>query len=382
MPMPAHQRLSDLIGMIYDCAVEPERWPDTLAEICRDLKCMSGVILLVDLEHSRHRFAHSWGLSADWTKRYFDFSDDLTRFYTRAFSRQYCLDGEPLILSHIVPKVGPFGERIYAELTRPQGISEVMQTVVLREARRIAIFGANRHESVGALTDDVLAITRLLVPHIRRAVTILDILDMRKIEAQTLAATLDSFTAGVLVVGDRGRVLHANDAARRMLSARDPIAAVNGLLSARNARANEELTNAILLARTDEVTIAGSGIGVPLRDSGPSVAHVLPLARGDLRTRLMPQATAAVFVTQAASFAPGDLSALAGNFGLTPAEAGMLERLAGNATLAEAAKALGISLATARTHLAHIFSKTGVSRQADLLSLVNRLVPPVHRPGS
>lgn len=58
----------------------------------------------------------------------------------------------------------------------------------------------------------------------------------------------------------------------------------------------------------------------------------------------------------------------------------MLERLAGNATLAEAAKALDISPATARTHLAHIFSKTGVSRQVDLLTLVNRLVPPVRRP--
>jgi hypothetical protein len=85
MRMLTHQRLSNLIGMIYDCAIEPERWPDTLAEICRDLECISGVILLVDLEHSRHRFAHSWGLSPDWMKRYFDFSDDLTKFYMRAF---------------------------------------------------------------------------------------------------------------------------------------------------------------------------------------------------------------------------------------------------------------------------------------------------------
>ena len=104
--MLAPQRLSDLIGLIYDCAVEPGRWPDTLAEICRAMNCMSGNILLVDLEHSRHKFAHSWGLSPDWTKRYFDFSDDLTGFYRRAFSSQYCLDGEPLILSNIVGRTG------------------------------------------------------------------------------------------------------------------------------------------------------------------------------------------------------------------------------------------------------------------------------------
>ena len=294
---------------------------------------MSGVILLVDLEHSRHKIAHTWGLSSEWTKRYFDYSNDLTGYYARAFSRQSHLDGEPLIVSHLIDRLGPHGQRVYAELTQPQGISDMMQTVVLREARRIALFVANRHESAGALMDDEVAITRLLVPHIRRAVTIGDILDAKKIEAQTLAATLDNFTAGVLVVGDQGRILHANNAAQCMLSAREPVAAVNGHLSVRNARANDELSNAISLARTDEGMIAGNGIGVPLRNDGPSIAHVLPLARGDLRTRLMPQATAAVFVTQAESFAPGDIGALAGSFGLTPAEARMLERLAGNATV-------------------------------------------------
>lgn len=293
MPTLAPDRLSDLIGRIYDCAIEPDRWPDTLAEICRTIKCMSGVILLVDLERSRHKLAHTWGVSPDWTKRYFDYSDSLTGFYARAFSRQMCLDGEPLILSNLMDLVGLQGQRVYAEFTKLQGISDIMQTVVLREARRIAIFSANRHESAGALMDDEVAITRLLVPHMRRAVTIGDILDTRKMEAGTLAATLDNFTAVVLVVGDQGRILHANNAARRMLSAREPIAAVNGLLSVRHAKANEELSNAISLARTDEATIAGSGIGVPLRNDGPSVAHVLPLARGDLRTRLLPQATAA-----------------------------------------------------------------------------------------
>jgi DNA-binding CsgD family transcriptional regulator len=139
---------------------------------------------------------------------------------------------------------------------------------------------------------------------------------------------------------------------------------------------------AIALARSDETVIAGRGIGVPLRNEQASVAHVLPLAHGDLRTRLVPQATAAVFVASGESFAPGDMSAFARNFDLTPAEQRLLERLARNATITEAAEALSISATTARTHLAHIFSKTGISRQADLLALVNRLVPPVRRPKS
>jgi DNA-binding CsgD family transcriptional regulator len=54
--------------------------------------------------------------------------------------------------------------------------------------------------------------------------------------------------------------------------------------------------------------------------------------------------------------------------------------VAGGATIGEAAEMLDISANTAKTHLARIFSKTGVTRQPDLIALVNRMVPPVHRP--
>ena len=380
--MLSHRQLSELIGMIYDCAIDPDRWPPTLAAICQSIGCGSGFILLVDLEQSHHKFAYSWGLSPDWKERYFAYSDQLTGFYSLAFSRQYGPDGEPLIMSRFIDLTGLNGKRIYEDLRRTLSITDVMQTVVLREARRIAILTASRHQNDGTLIDQDAATMRLLAPHVRRAVKIIDILDANKIEADTLEATLDTFIAGVLIVGEQGRILHANDAARRMLSAREPIAAIDGILSARNAAANEELSAAIRLARDNEAQIGSSGLGVPLRCDEPSVAHVLPLARGNVRTRLMPQATAAVFITRAERESSVDIRALVRIFDLTAAEIRLLEQLTRNATLADAAKTLRISQETARTHLAHIFSKTGVSRQADLLTLVDRLAPPICRSAS
>lgn len=375
--MLSHRKLSELIGMIYDCAIEPDRWSPTLAAICQSIGCGSGFILLVDLDKSHHKFAYSWGLSPDWQERYFAYSDKLTGFYSLAFSRQYRLDGEPLIMSRFIDLTGLNGKRIYEDLRRTLSITDVMQTVVLREARRIAILTASRHQSDGALMDQDAATMRMLAPHVRRAVKIIDILDVHKIEADTLAATLDNFVVGVVIVGERGRILHTNGAAQRMLSAREPIAAIDGILSARNAAANEELSVAIRYAREEEAQIGSSGLGVPLRCDEPSVAHVLPLARGNVRTRLMPQATAAVFITRAERESSADIRALARNFDLTAAEIRLLEQLTRNATLADAARKLCISQETARTHLAHIFSKTGVSRQADLLTLVDRLAPPI-----
>ena len=75
-----------------------------------------------------------------------------------------------------------------------------------------------------------------------------------------------------------------------------------------------------------------------------------------------------------------DFGVLAQTHGLTPAEIRVIERLTTGATISEAAADLSISITTAKTHLSRIFSKTGVSRQADLISLIHRLAPPIRVP--
>ena len=61
-------------------------------------------------------------------------------------------------------------------------------------------------------------------------------------------------------------------------------------------------------------------------------------------------------------------------FGLTPAESQLARLLAQDGSGAKSlARQLGVSPATARTHLQRIFDKTGVHSQADLVSLLRRL---------
>ena len=104
-------------------------------------------------------------------------------------------------------------------------------------------------------------------------------------------------------------------------------------------------------------------------------AHVLPLTGSDLRTRLQPAAIAAVFigVPQTDQDAAATTAAA---FGLMPAETRVLASLLGGRTLTTTAATLGIAATTAKSHLENIFTKTGVSRQADLMRLATSLAPP------
>jgi DNA-binding CsgD family transcriptional regulator len=81
-------------------------------------------------------------------------------------------------------------------------------------------------------------------------------------------------------------------------------------------------------------------------------------------------ATAALFVAPAVQPPPPPLAAVAALFELTPSEARVLELVGAGRGNAEVAAALGVSVATVRTHLLHLFDKTGTHRQAELAALL------------
>jgi DNA-binding CsgD family transcriptional regulator len=62
-------------------------------------------------------------------------------------------------------------------------------------------------------------------------------------------------------------------------------------------------------------------------------------------------------------------------YGLALAETRIIGLLASDLGLDAAAAALGIARTTARTHLKHIFEKTGTSRQSQLMNLVLSALP-------
>ena len=77
-----------------------------------------------------------------------------------------------------------------------------------------------------------------------------------------------------------------------------------------------------------------------------------------------------MFVRKAALDLPSPPVAIAQAFSLTPAELRVLFSVVEIDGIAEVADVLGISEATVKTHLHHVFGKTGTGRQADLVKLV------------
>ncbi len=132
-----------------------------------------------------------------------------------------------------------------------------------------------------------------------------------------------------------------------------------------------------MLSAQNDGAIGEAGVAILLTapDASPIFAHVLPMSGSDFRTRLRPDATAAVFIGSPLQTRDGaDL--LRHAFNLTRGETRVAASLLGGRTLTETAVELSVAPSTVKTHLDNIFSKTGVARQADLIRLAMQLIPP------
>ena len=375
---------SALIGSIYDCALEPDLWPATLQRMCEAFGGHSAGIVLLDFVGAGDRLVRDWGPTTTWAERMGGVLDSVKRIHRQFLGMRGARLDEPIILPRdLAPQVNVFSTPFYQEWAQPQRIHQVMEAVALSETTRLGLFCITRQDHMGVFSDDLISLMRDLAPHIRRAITISDLLDLRTVERQAFSAVIDSITTGICIVGAGGEILHANTAAKAMFENKLPIRSDNGRLRVPDKTATAELLRAIAAAQEEEAHIGSNGIGVALggTDGRHSVAHVLPLARGDVRTRLVPQALAAVFVNEDGPASFVNLDAIARSFEFTASETRLTHELVMGRTLAEAAAALGVVESTVKTHLQNVFFKTGTSRQVDLITLLHRLLPVARAPG-
>ena len=107
------------------------------------------------------------------------------------------------------------------------------------------------------------------------------------------------------------------------------------------------------------------------RPSGkwPYIIHVLPLHRA-ATAETSSDATALVLIADPEEEPEPAPALLRRLYGLTNTEASVVMRIVRGAGLKEISEESSVSLTTVRTHLQHVFDKTGTHRQAELVGFV------------
>lgn len=369
--------LSDAIGAIYDCALDPQRWPDACRKIASLCNSTAGGICVHDLRHTQNDQLFVFGYEQEFLER-------LERNYAES----------PMAASDVVANIGDvkalsievtdlYESRFFREALKPFGLQDIIWFPALRTGGRMASMHASRNGKTRRYDEREIGLFKLLSPHVCRALAISDALDIRTLRSEALERTLDGLVAGVYLITQDGRVVYMNAAAERQAKVGKSIRIINGRVSATDPATRAALYKAIDEASREdtEKNIREHSVAIRDIDGGPGyIGMLLPVSRGQRRDIVALFAASVALFTKdpvEAPLLPGE--AFARLYRVTGGELRVLLALAQGLGGKEVADLLGISEPTLRTHLQRIYSKTNTARQSDLIRLFQNSTPPVRK---
>jgi DNA-binding CsgD family transcriptional regulator/AraC-like DNA-binding protein len=371
----AYSSYSDIIIAIYQAAIRPELWAETLDLVADYLGVDSGMVL--------HQSVLPTGSFIVHRRLREDLNQLFLQHYTKnpyAFAFARAPIGKALVTEALIEKEALHRSAFYADILAPQGIAEII-AVRHPDLSREGVGGILFNVSMPRADDAEHAATRLdrLVSHLSRAMDF-TLLTSRLNASQRQLHRLLASVAGAAILLDRhGGILQMTAAAETLLGQRDGLLAIKYgylTLSAQtrddSTRLTTSIKQALAVARGEAQSLEGM-----LQIKRPSgrralLVQVTPLPPQsfspwdafDAGARVMVQ----IVDPQASTEAQAERLRLL--MGLTGAETRVAALLGSGLGLTETASALGVSLNTVKTHTRQVFAKAGVRSAAALVRLM------------
>ncbi len=214
---------------------------------------------------------------------------------------------------------------------------------------------------------------QLLGSHIQRAVASGMQLIQLDSERKLFAKTISGRSIGTITLDKHGKIINCNLAADEMIRSKDGIGILNEHLYPQNNAARERLNTYIkevIDAQRKQETVPIHAMVVE-RQSGKASYELLikPIAI-DKTVESAQTPHIMIFISDPEKKNEIDIKMLMSLYYLTRAEAALAKNLAAGCSLDQSAANLGIARNTARAQLRSIFSKTGVTQQSMLVSLI------------
>jgi DNA-binding CsgD family transcriptional regulator len=303
--------------------------------------------------------------------------DGYNRYHT-----YYALDpltnlpiGKVVTLDEVIPADKLTGNEFYKICLEPENIHHVAAIDVRDERGHRYCLRLCRPRGGSKFSAEERRFIEMLASHVCRAVSNGVRLVQLDSERQFYAKATFGRTIGTVMLDEHGHILQVNTAAERFFAEKDGISRLHNQIHIKNAELNEALRHYIQAAlqaqrQEEDSPIPIQAMSVP-RPSGKTdyelVVKTLPVDR-----YIVPSHTPhlIIFISNPAEKIEISTRTLMTLYHLTQTEATLTILLAEGKTLDEVSQELNIARNTARAHLRAIFSKTGVTQQSMLVSLV------------
>lgn len=373
-----------LLDRIYGVIGDPARWPEALAAVSDHIGCMGGQ-LIYNAPPGRKSLMVLAGLDPQYSVIYHKYH--VWNPWTLAARNQPF--GEPVIAGSLVERRVLYRTAFYADVLAPQKIREM----VIMNHRGLALDGGVGGLGFALSSREIDSAERIhgrlrsLAPHLCRALDACLRLSPMVDGSRHLETLLQTMPSPALLLDAEARIVCANPAAELLLRNADGIRCIDDGAPRLAAAVPDEAASLVrALKKTLGIADGSSELpGAPVRltrrsGGAPLLVSFTPLPPPAFPFwELSQSARVLVLIVEAGTRNPASASALQRAFGLTDAEARVAALVGTGANRPEAARQLGISPETVKTHLARCFAKTGARSQVELARIVSTLPTTIVR---
>ena len=361
--------LSDAIDRIYSAVLDPTAWSPILTDIVDRAGGTQAVFLRTNIVSGDGEvFLSRYNDEGAWAP-YRAYYAAINPLHNVADPNDYAAGWRPRMLrdEDWMSREEQEATEYYNDFLRPIDACYGLYVRLALDDRVLTTISVGRGAARGRFDAEAMKALTPLHGHLIRAANLSQRFSQVRHFADSALAALDAAFDPLLLLDAQGRLVHANRAGERLLSSGAIVQGTGGRLSTGARHLSARMEQALSLALRSDQRQASS---FPLTDGNGIAAaevSVLPIALGSAFD--MPGGPA-ILVRVSPTAANDRTQALLARCGLTAAERGLALSLASGSSLRETATAAGISVNTARRHLASIFDKTGVHRQVELVRLL------------
>jgi len=384
-PQRIDSAYDQLIGLIYQGALEDQPWQSALPCLRKALDAQvvslvlrpptaddQGVILnCVRAESGRDEGEspladpNDWEVSA-YREQFFSLDPFVNLPLDKVVTLEDILSDEELMMSDY-----------YQHYLKPIDLFRILGVDTAEPGGMLARLRISRRRSETPFQPRERELLTLITPHLRRAIEIYARLNRTTSERDVYAGAVNQLSVASMILDEQGRLLTTNAVGRALLDQDEGLGLRAGRLHIEGRDINKELQqalSAIIKAQQQGQTSVVRALRVPRSATRSDLGLVIRPVPTSQWSEGQSSPSAVVFISDPDLQESTSGQILGELFELTPAEANLATLLARGLSLAEVSLAQNISQHTARAQLKSIFSKTGVSRQAELVRLVLKSV--------
>lgn len=359
-----------IISDIYDAALDPHKWNAVLKKIALMLKAESAYMRTIKTKSNNVILSYNYNKDLDWLQTYKDYYIHKDPWLNGTLKAKKTFIA---CTHHLLTDKKYETMEYYRGFVAPQNIHYGVGGKIIIEKDISSYLAFNRDRKRQGFEDEYLETLKLLTPHMQKALLINEKTRNLEIEKNSFSDSLNLINSSLILVNKSGQVLFINPQAEQFITQQSSIRIKNNHLIISSSIDHKNLGKLIQQATdtcsslqqgggmcfTDPVTL--SPISILACPINPDMVHV--------DTQSNENVLLVLSTDQQQKLLPTEL--LAALYKFTPSEARLAAYLCQGLTLDEISEKIELSRNTLKSQLRSCFTKTGVSRQAELIRLIN-----------